>query len=99
MGLIFIITCMDIAVDSWAIELLHPCNSSYGSACQSVGIRLGSFVSTSLFISLNSPEFCSTWIYGTDSEPVLTLSNYMLAWVVVQVITTIWVAFFVPEVD
>lgn len=52
--LVFIITCQDIAVDSWAVEMLHPCNASYGSSSQSIGQRIGSFISTSLFISLNS---------------------------------------------
>lgn len=27
----FVITCQDIAVDSWAVEILHPCNASYVS--------------------------------------------------------------------
>ena len=30
--LVFVITCQDIAVDSWAVEMLHPCNASYGSS-------------------------------------------------------------------
>lgn len=25
----FVITCQDIAVDSWAVEILHPENASY----------------------------------------------------------------------
>ena len=29
----FVITCQDIAVDSWAVEILHPSNASYASAC------------------------------------------------------------------
>ena len=35
--LVFIITCQDIAVDSWAVEMLHPCNATYGSSSQSIG--------------------------------------------------------------
>lgn len=27
----FVITCQDIAVDSWAVEILHPKNASYQS--------------------------------------------------------------------
>jgi len=37
----FIITCQDIAVDSWAVDMLQPENSSYGSSSQSVGHKLG----------------------------------------------------------
>lgn len=29
----FVITCQDIAVDSWAVEILHPKNASYASSC------------------------------------------------------------------
>ena len=60
---IFIVTCQDIAVDSWAVEILHPENASYGSTCQSVGFKIGSLISTSLFISLNSLEFCNNYVY------------------------------------
>jgi hypothetical protein len=35
--LVFIMTCQDIAVDSWAVEMLHPDHSSYGSSSQSTG--------------------------------------------------------------
>jgi len=31
-GLIFVITCQDIAVDSLAVEFLHPDNAPYGSS-------------------------------------------------------------------
>ena len=55
---VFIVTCQDIAVDSWAIEMLHPCNATYGSSSQSVGHKIGGFIATSVFISLNSVEFC-----------------------------------------
>ena len=56
--LVVTMTCQDIAVDSWAVEMLHPANNSYGSSSQSMGIALGAFVSSSVFIALNSPEFC-----------------------------------------
>ena len=67
--LIFIITCQDIAVDSWAVEMLHPCNATYGSSSQSIGHRVGMFISTSVFISLNSPEFCNKWLYSGRYSP------------------------------
>ena len=60
------------------------------------------FASTSLFISLNSPEFVGRWIYGTEpdvTEPILNIGNYMLLWAGFQLLMTVFVAFFVPEVD
>ncbi len=64
-AVIFVITCQDIAVDSWAIEMLHPSNATYGSSSQSIGHRIGIFFSSTLFISMNSPEFCKRW-FGTE---------------------------------
>ena len=60
------------------------------------------FASTSLFISLNSAEFCGSWIYGTDpavTEPVLDLQSYILIWTSFQLLVTIYIALFVPEGD
>ena len=30
--LVFVITCQDIALDAWAVEMLHPFNAPYGSS-------------------------------------------------------------------
>ena len=30
--LVFVITCQDIALDAWAVEMLHPANAPYGSS-------------------------------------------------------------------
>ena len=30
---IFVVTCQDIAVDSWAVEILHADNASFASTC------------------------------------------------------------------
>lgn len=82
--------------------MLHPCNATYGSSSQSIGQRVGMFISTSVFISLNSAEFCGKWIYGTPPEetvPVLTLENYILIWSSFQLIITAYIAFLVPEKD
>jgi len=65
MFVIFIITCQDIAVDSWAVEMLHPKNSSYGSSAQSIGHKCGSLISGTFFIAFNSVEWCNRWIYST----------------------------------
>jgi PAT family acetyl-CoA transporter-like MFS transporter 1 len=100
--LVFIITCQDIAVDSWAVEMLHPCNATYGSTSQSIGQRIGMFISTSVFISLSSAEFCGRWIYGTraeETDPVLSLESYLLIWPTFQIIVTTYIAFLVPEID
>lgn len=94
----FIITCQDIAVDSWAVEILHPENSSYQSVSQSVGQRLGMILSTTVFIALNSPEFCNKWVNKTPSEvPLVSLSEFILWWAILQFVITIYILVFVPE--
>lgn len=112
--LVVTMTCQDIAVDSWAVEMLHPANSSYGSSSQSMGITLGAFISSSVFIALNSPEFCQQWVYGAwwyaqvasppavDSEglpePVLTLQGFIFMWACFQAAVTAYIALCVSEV-
>ena len=65
-------------------------------------MRIGGFCSTGLFISLNSPEFCATWLYGTkpeETEPLLTLESWIMIWSSFQLLVTLYIALFVPEVD
>ena len=67
-------------------------------------MSIGRFFSTSIFISLNSSEFCAKWIYGVELEdgmidPVLTLDRYILIWGVTLLMVTIYIAAFVPETD
>lgn len=71
--LIFVITCQDIALDAWAVEMLHPANAAYGSSSQTIGQKVGEFISTSLFISLNSPEFCKRWLGLESDDPLWTI--------------------------
>jgi len=56
--IIFVITCQDIAVDAWAVEILRKENTEYGSTCQSLGMRIGFFISGTVFISLSDQQFC-----------------------------------------
>ncbi|TNV84327.1 hypothetical protein FGO68_gene12155 [Halteria grandinella] len=95
---IFVITCQDIAVDSWAVEILHAENASYASTCQSVGQRIGMFISTSMFIALHSVEFCNNYVYTLPGdEPVLTLKTFMMVWSNVQLAVTLYIMVFVSE--
>jgi len=80
----FVITCQDVAVDGWAVEMLHPSNSTYASACQSVGLRTGMGLSTTIFIALNSVEFCNSWIFKDNKRdrPLITIPDFILYWAV-----------------
>ena len=96
--MIFVITCQDIAVDSWAVEILHSEHAGYASTCQSVGQKIGIFLSTSMFIALHSVDFCNTYLYSTpQTEPFLPLPTFIKVWSYFQLIVTILIAFFVSE--
>ena len=63
-----------------------------------MGQKLGVFVSTSLFIALHSPEFCNRYLRTEPREdPVVSLSQFMLGWCVLQLCVTIYIAVGVKE--
>ena len=96
-GFIFVITCQDIALDSWAVEMLHEENASWAGSAQSIGQSLGFFISSSIFISLNSKEFCGAY-FGMDQE-LWTLQNFLFWYAIILMSVTCFVAFFVAEAD
>ncbi|OKL62813.1 hypothetical protein UA08_01870 [Talaromyces atroroseus] len=59
--LVFLCATQDIAVDGWALTLLSPQNISYASTAQTVGLTAGHFLSYTVFLALNSPEFANRW--------------------------------------
>lgn len=69
----------DVAVDAWALTLLQPKNLPYASTCQSIGLSLGSFTSFTLFLALQNPSFCDSyvrpWLGGIGS--LLSLSQML----------------------
>lgn len=64
-----------------------------------MGIRIGSLLATSLFVALNSVEFCNTWIFkdGPRAEPLVSLSDFIFYWSVGQCCITLYVLFCEPE--
>jgi hypothetical protein len=55
--LVFFSATQDIAVDGWALTLLSKENINYASTAQTVGLTTGYFLSFTVFLALNSPEF------------------------------------------
>ena len=66
----------DIAVDGWAIELLSKENQTFASTTQTIGHLIGVFFSYTVFLSLNSPEFCNKYL-NTEvaSEGIISFSS------------------------
>ena len=79
--LVFLCATQDIAVDGWAITLLSPPNLSYASTAQTVGLTAGHFLSYTVFLAFNSPDFANRWFRATPSEEgVMTLGGYLTFW-------------------
>ncbi|KAL8902747.1 MAG: hypothetical protein Q9171_007609 [Xanthocarpia ochracea] len=76
--LVFLCATQDIAVDGWALTLLSLPNISYASTAQTVGLTAGHFLSYTVFLAFNSPDFANRWFRSTPSEVgVMTLSGYL----------------------
>ena len=79
--LVFLCATQDIAVDGWALTLLSPQNLSYASTAQTVGLTAGHFMSYTVFLAFNAPDFANRWFRQTPSdEGVMTLSGYLTFW-------------------
>ncbi|XP_063228297.1 acetyl-coenzyme A transporter 1 [Bacillus rossius redtenbacheri] len=94
----FLAATQDIAVDGWALTMLKRCNVGYASTCNSVGQTAGYFLGYVVFVGLESPEFCNTYLRSTPStEGLITLSGFLYFWGIVFLITTTLVALLKSE--
>ena len=76
--LVFLCATQDIAVDGWALTLLSPQNLSYASTAQTVGLTAGHFLSYTVFLAFNSPNFANRWFRSSPRpEGVMTLGGYL----------------------
>jgi MFS transporter, PAT family, solute carrier family 33 (acetyl-CoA transportor), member 1 len=79
--LVLLCATQDIAVDGWAISLLSVQNLSYASTAQTVGLTAGSFLSYTVFLAFNAPDFANRWFRTTPQEfGLMTLGGYMEFW-------------------
>lgn len=74
--LLFLVATQDIATDGWSLTMLQRRNVGYATVCNGIGQTLGSFFSYTLLISLESAEFCNTYLRKQPSERgVVSLSG------------------------
>ncbi|KAI9675071.1 MAG: hypothetical protein M1817_001478 [Caeruleum heppii] len=91
--LVFMCATQDIAVDGWALTLLSPQNLSYASTAQTVGLTAGQFLSYTVFLAFNSPDFVNHWFRAMPRpEGVMTLGGYLVFWGWAYIIVTIGLA-------
>jgi len=91
--LVFTCATQDIAVDGWALTLLSPGNISYASTAQTVGLTAGQFMSYTVFLAFESPDFANKWFRSTPLDyGVMTLGGYLTFWGWMYIAVTIGLA-------
>ena len=97
--LVFLCATQDIAVDGWALSLLTDDNKTYGSTAQTVGLNSGYFLSFTVFLALNSKEFCNSYLRTTPLEVgLISLGGYLWFWGWVYLVCTAALIFLKTEV-
>lgn len=66
--LIFLVATQDIATDGWSLTMLQRRNIGYATICNSIGQSIGAFCSYTLLISLESPDFCNSYLRSVPQE-------------------------------
>ncbi|KAI9315539.1 acetyl-coenzyme A transporter 1-domain-containing protein [Dichotomocladium elegans] len=95
---IFFCATQDIAVDGWALTLLSKDSLSYASTAQTIGLNTGYFMSFTVFLALNSPEFSNKYIWSEPKDVgIVQLGAYMKFWAVMYFVVTAWLIFVKKE--
>lgn len=89
--LVFFSATQDIAVDGWALTLLSKENITYASTAQTIGLNTGYFLSFTVFLALNSPEFCNKYLRSAPLDVgVIQLGSYLQFWGIAYIIATLF---------
>ncbi|KAI8842793.1 acetyl-coenzyme A transporter 1-domain-containing protein [Chytriomyces cf. hyalinus JEL632] len=95
-SLVFLCATQDIAVDGWALTLLSEENKAYASTAQTIGLNSGYFLSFTVFLALNSREFCEKYL-GVQEGPLVLLGQYLAFWGVMFLVCDLWLIFVKKE--
>lgn len=96
--LVFLCATQDIAVDGWALTLLSHEALSYASTAQTVGLNTGYFMSFTVFLAFNSPEFANKYFRTTPLDSgLVSLNQYLTIWGWIYLVVTILIAVFKHE--
>ncbi|BFZ22920.1 hypothetical protein BsWGS_25959 [Bradybaena similaris] len=94
----FLAATQDIAVDGWALTMLSRPNIGWASTCNSVGQTAGYFLGNVLFLALESPDFCNSYLRSVPQPGgMITFSGFLWFWGTIFFITTTLVAIFKKE--
>ncbi|KAJ8097712.1 acetyl-coenzyme A transporter 1-domain-containing protein [Lipomyces tetrasporus] len=79
--LVFLCATQDVAVDGWALTLLSHANLSYASTAQTIGLNTGYFLSFTVFLAFNSPEFANKYFRTVPLDTgLLSMRAYLTFW-------------------
>ena len=90
----FLAATQDIAVDGWALTMLSKENVGYASTCNTVGQTAGFFISYTVFLALQSKDFCNSYLrWEPQDTGIIELPSFMFFFgVLFLVVTTIvWI--------
>ncbi|KAI5805306.1 acetyl-coenzyme A transporter 1-domain-containing protein, partial [Peziza echinospora] len=91
--LVMLCATQDIAVDGWAITLMSQQNLSYASTAQTVGLTAGQFLSFTVFLAFNSPDFANRYFRSVPQDVgIFTLGGYLTFWGWAYLIVTVGLA-------
>nr|CAG4640790.1 EOG090X04K8 [Eulimnadia texana] len=94
----FLAATQDIAVDGWALTMLHRRNVGYASTCNSVGQTAGYFLGYVIFMALESADFCNKYLRTVpETSGMVTLAGFLYFWGIVFIVTTTLVWALKPE--
>ncbi|XP_064384816.1 acetyl-coenzyme A transporter 1-like [Halichondria panicea] len=94
----FLTATQDIAVDGWALTMLSKENVGYASTCNTVGQTAGFFLSYTLFLALQSTEFCNSYIrWEPQSTGLVELPSFMYVIGIIFMIVTTFIWWFKQE--
>lgn len=98
----FLSATQDIAVDGWGLTILSKENLGWASICNNAGATTGVLIGNSLFLVLESSDFCNEYIrpifrLESQNQGLITLKEFMRFFGVVYIVSTTLILFFKKE--
>ncbi|CAF1057748.1 unnamed protein product [Brachionus calyciflorus] len=98
----FLAATQDIAVDGWGLTILSKEKASWASICNNAGSTSGVLIGNSLFLILESEDFCNRYIrpiFGLPAQEygLVDLREFMHFFGVVFIVSTTLILFFKQE--
>ena len=88
----------DIVVDGWALTMLSKENVGFASTCNTIGQTAGYFIAFTIFMALESADFCNSYLRFTPSDTgIVDLAGFLYFWGILFLIITTLVGFLKHE--